>query len=109
LLVWSGRQTAAVERFGIRCSQTMRKTKPIAEDTVIIRAPGGPEISWRRQRLVSLGANAELAATIADSDVDVHDIARLLEAGCPLELAWTILRPVGQPTADAVDPDAIAD
>ena len=87
----------------------MRKTKPIAHDTVIIRAPGGPEISWRRQRLVSLGASAELAATIADSDVDVHDIARLLEAGCPLELAWTILEPVDQPTAGVFDPHEIAD
>jgi hypothetical protein len=81
----------------------MRKPKPIAEDTVIIRAPGGPEISWRRQRLVSLGASAELAATIAESDVDVHDIARLLKAGCPLELAWTILRPVDEPTAGVVE------
>jgi hypothetical protein len=24
----------------------------------------------------------------------VHDIERLLKAGCPLELAWTITKPV---------------
>jgi hypothetical protein len=75
----------------------MSKTNAITTDTVIIRAPGGPEISWRTQRMVSLGADAELAAKIANSDVDVHDIARLLKAGCPLELAWTITQPVDKP------------
>jgi hypothetical protein len=67
------------------------------DDTVIIRAPGGAEIRWRMQRMVSLGADAELAAKIADSDADVHDIERLLKAGCTLELAWTIMRPVDKP------------
>jgi len=66
-------------------------------DTVNIRTPGGPEIAWRTRRLVRLGADAELAATIADSDVDVHDIERLLKAGCSLELAWTITQPVEAP------------
>lgn len=87
----------------------MSETRATTHDTVIIRAPGGPEISWRRQRLVSLGASVELAGTIADSAVDVHDIARLVKAGCPLELAWTIMEPVDPPTAGVVDPDKIAD
>jgi hypothetical protein len=75
-------------------------------DTVIIRVPGSPEILWRTQRMVSLGADAELAASIAESDADVHDIERLLEAGCSLELAWTITRPIEeQPNVvDAADP-----
>jgi hypothetical protein len=75
-------------------------------DTVIIRVPGSPEILWRTQRMVSLGADAELAASIANSDADVHDIERLLEAGCSLELAWTITRPIEeQPNVvDAADP-----
>ena len=77
----------------------MAETNAIANETVIIRAAGGPEISWRAQRMLSLGADAELAATIAHSDVDVHDIARLLKAGCPLELAWTITQPVNEPAA----------
>jgi len=68
---------------------------------------GSAEISWRTQRMVSLGADAELAAKIADSDADVHDIERLLKAGCPLDLAWTIMRPVDKPpaaaTADSAD------
>ena len=73
--------------------------KPTAsmDDTVIIRAPGGSEIKWRTRRMVSLGADAEFAAKIADSDADVHDIERLLKAGCTLELAWTIVRPVDKP------------
>jgi hypothetical protein len=77
------------------------KTKANPDDTVIIRAPGGAEIRWRTQRMVSLGADAELAARIADSDADVHDIEQLLKAGCTLELAWTIVRPVDKPPAVA--------
>jgi hypothetical protein len=75
------------------------------DDTVIIRAPGGAEIRWRTQRMVNLGADPELAATIASSDADVHDIERLLKAGCTLELAWTIMRPVDRPPV-AVSPAA---
>ena len=56
----------------------MSKTNAITNNTVIIREAGGPEIRWRTQRMVSLGADAELAAKIAHSEVDVHDIARLL-------------------------------
>jgi hypothetical protein len=79
----------------------MSKTTAITDDTVIIRVQGSAEITWRTQRMVSLGADAELAAKIADSDADVHDIERLLKAGCPLELAWTIMRPVDKPTVAA--------
>jgi hypothetical protein len=89
----------------------MTETNPITTDTVIIRAPGGDEIRWRTQRMVSLGADAALAATIANSDADVHDIERLLKAGCPLDVAWTITRPSNEPQAgldteaEAVSPD----
>jgi hypothetical protein len=75
----------------------MTKTTANTDDTVIIRAPGGAEIKWRTRRLLGLGADAELAATIAASDADVHDLERLLKAGCTLELAWTIVRPVDKP------------
>jgi hypothetical protein len=77
----------------------MTETNAITGDTVIIRAPGGAEIKWRAQRMMSLGADADLAASIASSDADVHDIERLLEAGCPLELAWSIVQPVHGPAA----------
>ena len=87
----------------------MSKTTAITDDTVIIRVQGSAEITWRTQRMVSLGANAELAAKIADSDADVHDIERLLKAGCPLELAWTIMRPVDKPAAGAAAADVESD
>jgi hypothetical protein len=70
-------------------------------DTMIIRVPGGSEIVWRTRRMLSLGADSELAAEIADSEVDVHDIERLLKAGCSLELAWTITKPLAEPSAAA--------
>ena len=75
----------------------MTDTEGIATDTVIIRAPGGAEVRWRTQRMRSLGADAALAAEIANSYADVHDIERLLEAGCPLELAWSITQPLSEP------------
>jgi hypothetical protein len=87
----------------------MTKATASTDDTVIIRAPGSAEIRWRTRRMVSLGADAEFAAKIADSDADVHDIERLLKAGCTLELAWTIVRPVDKPpvvasaTTDSAD------
>jgi len=81
----------------------MADTNAITIGTVIIRAPGGEEIRWRTQRMMSLGADAELAAKIANSNADVHDIERLLEAGCPLELAWTITQPVDEPHAGLDD------
>ena len=90
----------------------MTETNPITMDTIVIRAPGGEEVRWRTQRMVSLGADPGLAAAIATSDVDVHDIERLLKAGCPLDLAWTITRPSNEPKAAAeseADPVAAAD
>ncbi|MDX6468195.1 MAG: hypothetical protein QOI27_3235 [Gaiellaceae bacterium] len=72
----------------------MTKATQPRPETILIRVPGSAEITWRTQRLVSLGADADLAAEIADSDADVHDIERLLKAGCPLDVAWSIVRPV---------------
>ena len=72
----------------------MSEANATPDGTVIIRVPGSPEIVWRTRRMLSLGADAELAAEIANSDADVHDIERLLKAGCPLALAWTITQPV---------------
>jgi len=77
----------------------MTETNTTGSDTVIIRTPDSPEIRWRTRRMLNLGADAELAATIARSSADVHDIERLLKAGCSLELAWTITEPVDEPPA----------
>ncbi len=58
----------------------------------VSRVPSQDELDWRMFRLAKLGAADELAARIAASDVDVHDVERLLALACPLELAWEILR-----------------
>jgi len=58
----------------------------------VSRVPSEDERDWRVFRLSKLGAGDWLAAEIALSDVDVHDVERLLAAACPLELAWEILR-----------------
>jgi hypothetical protein len=73
----------------------------MTNNTVIIRAAGSQEIIWRTRRMISLGADAELAAIIAGSTADLHDIERLLDAGCPLQLAWAILRPLDEPVTVA--------
>jgi hypothetical protein len=83
----------------------VRNTQASGPGTVIIRARGGEEIEWRTQRMLRLGADAELAESVAESDVDVHDIERLLEAGCPLDVAWAIARPATEPQR-AVEPAA---
>lgn len=74
----------------------MSERGAITNNTVIIRAAGGPEITWRTRRMIGLGADAELAANIAASTADLHDIERLLDAGCPLQLAWTIMEPIDE-------------
>jgi hypothetical protein len=76
----------------------MTKATQPRPETVLIRVPGSAEVTWRTQRLVSLGADARLAAEIADSDADVHDIERLLKSGCPLDVAWSIVKPVDEAT-----------
>jgi hypothetical protein len=81
----------------------MTNTTEPGSDTVLIRVPGGPEIAWRTQRLVSLGADAGLAAEIADTAADVHDIEALLKAGCPLDVAWEIVKPL-TPAPVTVEP-----
>jgi hypothetical protein len=45
---------------------------------------------WRTQRLVELGYALGEAARLALSDVDVHELERLIANGCPLDLALRI-------------------
>jgi hypothetical protein len=59
-----------------------------------IEAPDEEEIlvhEWRVEQLRSLGLKAALAETFA-ALVDWHDIAALVERGCPPELAVEIVR-----------------
>ena len=52
-------------------------------------------VEWRAFRLEKLGIDdPALRDEIADSFVDVHDLERLLNAGCKLDVAWRILAPL---------------
>ena len=47
---------------------------------------------WRAQSLLRVGYDSESAAVLAAShEVDLHYAMRLLERGCPLDLALQIL------------------
>lgn len=45
---------------------------------------------WRRQRLRALGYPSNAATRLALSDVDVHELERLIRRGCSPELAARI-------------------
>jgi hypothetical protein len=45
---------------------------------------------WRTERLVELGYALGEAARLALSEVDVHELERLIAKGCPLDLAVRI-------------------
>ena len=49
-------------------------------------------ISWRELRLVSMGLGWERAYEIARTTVDLYELERLLERGCPAQTAVSILR-----------------
>ena len=55
-----------------------------------------PEIrEWRRRVLRQAGFGDELARSLADDgDVDLHDLLKLVDRGCPPELAARILAPL---------------
>lgn len=52
--------------------------------------PGGAVHAWRVSQLVRLGLATTVAEAVADR-VDWHDVAKLVERGCPAALAITII------------------
>jgi hypothetical protein len=51
--------------------------------------------TWRRRVLRQAGFHDELARRLADDgDVDLHDLLKLVDRGCPPELAARILAPL---------------
>ena len=51
--------------------------------------------AWRRQVLRQAGFDETLARQIAaDGGVDLHDLLKLVDRGCPPELAARILAPL---------------
>jgi hypothetical protein len=47
-------------------------------------------LCWRTERLIALGYELRDAAYLAISDVDVHELERLIGKGCPTETAVRI-------------------
>jgi hypothetical protein len=47
-------------------------------------------LCWRTERLLALGYELREAAYLAISDVDVHELERLIGKGCPAETAVRI-------------------
>jgi len=58
--------------------------------------PPADVAEWRRCRLVEAGFPLLLATELArTSRVDVHELLRLVDRGCPPDLAARILAPLG--------------
>jgi hypothetical protein len=59
------------------------------------RRSGLPEATrvrrWRRAQLMALGFNARDASALTKATVDLGEARRLVEAGCPPEVARRIL------------------
>ena len=78
----------------MRPSTLMSLMKPIRTQPT---APRDTLEDWRRRRLVAAGFDARLAAWVADSGIDLHELLVLVDRGCPPELAARILAPLDAP------------
>lgn len=56
---------------------------------------GFPELTqvrqWRRTQFIALGFTPQDASALAKAPVDLSEVRRLVEAGCPLETARRIV------------------
>lgn len=59
-------------------------------------------LAWRRRRLVASGFDEVLAASVASSRIDLHELLALLDRGCPPHLAARILAPIERPELRAL-------
>jgi hypothetical protein len=50
-------------------------------------------LAWRKERLLALGVIEHRADKLAPTDVDLHELERLIAGGCPPEIAVRILEP----------------
>ena len=59
-------------------------------------------MQWREGRLLSAGFGADLADVLAHQEqVDLHELLKLVDRGCPPHLAARILAPLDAPPVDA--------
>lgn len=48
-------------------------------------------LDWRQHEFERLGYATDDASALAETRIDIHDMQKLLDSGCPRELAWRIL------------------
>jgi hypothetical protein len=88
---------AAVGRDGPRRRVGRGSSGPPADDAPVYEdgsAELGRVYSWRRAELTALGITGDAAVLLAaDARLDLHELERLLAAGCPLPTALRILQP----------------
>ena len=59
-------------------------------------------VRWRQGRLLSAGFGPNLADVLAHQErVDLHELLKLVDRGCPPHLAARILAPLDAPLHDA--------
>ena len=57
----------------------------------LVSRPGDGVEAWRQHQLQSAGFDRTLAAELAGTEMDLHELLNLLDRGCPPELAARIL------------------
>jgi hypothetical protein len=58
-------------------------------------------VQWREGRLLSAGFTPHLAEVLAHQErVDLHELLKLVDRGCPPHLAARILAPLDAPLGD---------
>jgi hypothetical protein len=84
-------------RIGILCRDTENGTEGDVAMEDLIHIDGAREseetrvYAWRVEQLAKLGLSTRIADAVA-SFVDWHEVARLVQKGCPPELALEIAR-----------------
>ena len=59
----------------------------------LVSRPGDDVEDWRKHRLQAAGFDPTLAAELATTETDLHELLTLLDRGCPPDLAARILDP----------------
>ncbi|HEX4389100.1 MAG TPA: hypothetical protein VH109_10785 [Steroidobacteraceae bacterium] len=83
-----------------------RNTRPSNSPGDSAGEPAGDRerwVQWREGRLLSAGFGADLAEDLAHQErIDLHELLKLVDRGCPPHLAARILAPLDAPRGCAV-------
>jgi hypothetical protein len=83
--------SAAHRKQGMTPQQTHAPATPVHCQSA---GPPLDVVEWRLCRLREAGFPAQLARDLARQQVDLHALLQLVDAGCPPELAASILSPL---------------